>query len=75
MLVRLSSWKGALLQYCYSRSGNGLHSLAGEDFPPAPDLDHANADLREGLKHWLQVRHLGCLPMLLMLLMSFKHKL
>ena len=24
----------------------------GEDFGPAPDLDHMNPDLREGLKHW-----------------------
>jgi alpha-amylase len=27
---------------------------AGDDYGPAPDLDHANAELREALKHWLQ---------------------
>jgi hypothetical protein len=27
---------------------------AGDDYGPAPDLDHANPELREALKHWLQ---------------------
>ncbi|WIA40821.1 hypothetical protein OEZ86_004498 [Tetradesmus obliquus] len=26
----------------------------GDDYGPAPDLDHANPELREALKHWLQ---------------------
>lgn len=28
--------------------------FAGDDYGPAPDLDHANPELREALKHWLQ---------------------
>ena len=27
--------------------------LSGDDYGPAPDLDHANPDLRAALKDWL----------------------
>jgi alpha-amylase len=38
-------------QLCYNCSP---FSNAGEDFGPAPDLDHANSYLREALTHWLE---------------------
>jgi hypothetical protein len=34
-----------------------LPGVTGEDYGPAPDLDHANSELREGLKDWLRWLH------------------
>ena len=31
-----------------------IHKRAGDDYGPAPDLDHANPDLRHALTDWLQ---------------------